>query len=117
MVCQECGVNPAIVGAHYTLCSRYLEPDAEPEPTVDEAEQDHLLETFSNALTDVVIDRGEKTLLIFFKSIGVTEDDPGFEEVRQIAQMCIALGAGMTVQVLVEQDVIDGDNLRRAAGL
>jgi hypothetical protein len=120
-VCQECGNNVALVGGHALTCSRYE------EPTMTAEERDRMrgispeiasrIEAFSDILNDVVIERGQKSIHSFLDYLQITENDPGYQEIIMIAQMCISVGAGVTVQVLIEQGLIDIEALARAAGV
>lgn len=120
-VCDECGVNTELLRGHSRVCSQYEKPlfsDAEMDALrgVD-TDTSKKIRDFSDALNDVVISRGEKTVLAYLATIDITDADPGFPEMMLLAHMCIAVGAGITVQVLLEQDIIDQQELRRAAGV
>lgn len=121
MVCQECGVNTEIVGGHSRVCSQYEEPRLSTEQFnalhgID-PELSARMRSFGDAINDAVIDRGEKTLLSFLASIGMTEDDPGYAELKTLGHICLSVGAGITVQIMIEQDILDQAGLRRAAGI
>jgi hypothetical protein len=121
MVCQECGVNTAIIDGHSRVCSQYVESSLTAEQFnelhgVDDETADKMRD-FGNAVSDVVIDRGEKSLIGFLSGIGIHDGDPGFEELRALSHMCLAIGAGITIQIMIEQDLLDREALRKAAGV
>ena len=120
-VCDECGVNTEILSGHSVMCSQYVKPllTREQQDVLRglEAEDAKKLRAFSDAVNDVVIERGEKSLLVYLARIGITKDDPGFDQMMMLAHMCLAIGAGITIQVMIEQDIIDQQALRRAAGV
>jgi hypothetical protein len=121
MVCQECGVNTALMQGHSRICSRYE------EPALSEEEQDELLgipteastkmHDFGEAVNDAVISRGEKSIIAYLSRVGITEKDPGYEDILILAHMCLTVGAGVAVQIMIEQDIVDQDGLLRAAGV
>lgn len=121
MVCQECGVNTAIVNGHSRLCSQYEQSRMTDEEynklrgvDSDDAEK---LRKFGDAINDVVIERGEKSLLAFLSSIDINEGDPGYAELRSLAHICLTVGAGITIQILIEQGILDPEAVRQAAGV
>ena len=121
MVCQECGVNTVLLRGHAEVCSQYE------KPTLTEAQVDALLgidpaattavQDLGDAINDVVADRGMKSFNAFMKKIGISPDDPSYNDIRKIATMCLHIGAGVTVQVMIEQGFIDSDAVLRAAGV
>lgn len=121
MVCQECGVNTAIMRGHSQLCSQYE------ESTLTSEERDLLrgidpevaekLRTFTNAVNDAVIVRGEKSLIAFLASIDIQEGDVGYDEIALLGHMSMGIGSALTIQVLIEQNLLDQEALLRAAGV
>jgi hypothetical protein len=121
MVCEECGVNTAIIDGHSKVCSQYVESSLSDEQFnelhgVDDETADKLRD-FGNVVSDVVIDRGEKSLIGFLAGIGIHDGDPGFEELRTLSHLGLAIGAGICIQIMIEQDLLDQQAVRRAAGV
>lgn len=120
MVCQECGVNTAIMRGHTQLCSQYEETTL----TIEERdllrgidpETSEKIRTFTDAINDAVLIRGEKSLVGFLSSIDILEGDDGYTEIALLGQMAIAIGAAITIQIMIEQDLLDQEALLRAAG-
>jgi hypothetical protein len=116
MVCQECGVNTKLMGGHARPCSQYTGTESlDPEFMSEEVSEK--IQAFGEAVNDAVIERGLKSVQTFLASIGIYENDPGYEELVTLARMSLAIGAGISVQILIEQDILDNEGLLRAAGL
>lgn len=118
MVCQECGINTALIRGHSSLCSQYTEPTlSDAELFGLDNEKSDKLEAFGEAINDAVVERGEKTLVAFLEKIGIDRRSPGFDELSDFGRASLAVGSGITVQVLIEQGLVDIGELRRAAGV
>ena len=120
MVCQECGVNTAIMRGHTQLCSQYEESTLTAEESdllrgVDPQTSGKLRE-FTNALSDAVIVRGEKSLVAFLASIDIHAGDVGYDEIALLGHMSMGIGSAITIQVMLEQELLDQQALLRAAG-
>jgi hypothetical protein len=116
MVCQECGVNTKLMGGHARPCSQYTGTEPVDHEFVSE-EMSEKIQAFGEAVNDAVIDRGLKSVHTFLASIGISETDSGYDELIMLARMSLAIGAGISVQILIEQDILDNEGLLRAAGL
>ncbi len=120
MVCQECGVNTAIMRGHTQLCSQYEEISLTPEERDSlrgiDPEISKKIRTFTDAINDTVLVRGEKSLGGFLSSIDIFEGDDGYDELTILGRMAIAIGAAITIQIMLEQELLDQQALLRAAG-
>jgi hypothetical protein len=105
---------------HTQLCSQYEENKLTSEERdilrgID-PETSEKVRTFTDAINDTVLVRGEKSLVGFLSSIDIHEGDEGYAEISLLGQMAIAIGAAITIQIMIEQDLLDQEALLRAAG-
>lgn len=121
MVCQECGLNTAIVSGHSPACSHYVEPLLTREE-LDRAanlppEATAKIQEFSEAVSEAVVVRGEKSLLGILATMGVHKGDEEYDDLEPLITICLNIGASITFQVMMEQGILDQDALLRAAGV
>ena len=121
MVCQECGLNTAIVSGHSPMCSQYVErpaADSDIDPLTGELDEKVIkIQEFSEAVSEAVVVRGEKSLLGILASMNIHKGDEEYSDLEPLITICLNIGASVTFQVMVEQGILDQEALLRAAGV